>query len=409
MSRVENRKFVIAIPKDGKLPNIFALFLYATIIVDFIRKAIAVGWLPSLSVTSIRNVIYVFCFLAVLIDSAYQKKIRIMLLFLGTSFLLICGSYLLNPLIAEMIPEVALLSVSRFFPAFYLFFYTDGWEERIKKVCKWRVIIYLYFFLAFINYKVLSRGYMEIAYNLLCPTLITLYYSILNNKRVPVIGMGIVCLFIIGFGSRGAIICVLLSLICFLLFVYSLMTTKSRVNIILIISILVIMVGLSYTSLFDFISNKLPVSRTIQYLLEGKFFTDESASIRVNIISKCWNEIISHPFSIRGLLTDRLILGEFYSAINYRGYYAHNIIVEILYQFGLIIGSALVIYLVISFARSFYKVIMIGDRCIQIVYSACVASLIPFMMVSGSYLTEAAHWYAIGFSIILSRYKVGNL
>ncbi len=409
MSQVKNNKLVLVLSKDGKLAIIFAIFLYATMIVDFIRKAITVGWLPSLPTTSIRNVIYVICFLGILFDSIYKREFKIVLIFLGTSLLLIGGSYLLEPSIGEMVPEVILLTVSRFLPAVYLFFYIDGWEERIKAVCKWRVIIYLYFLLALINYQKLSNGYMEIAYNLLCPTLITLYYSILRKKRVTAIGMTFVSLFIMGFGSRGAFFCVLFSLICALSFAYSNMTTKGRFTTILIISVLVIFVGLSYTSLFDLVSSQLPVSRTIQYLLEGKFFTDGSASIRVTIIRECWKEIISHPFSIRGLLTDRLILGNFYSAVNNRGYYAHNIIIEILYQFGLVVGGFIVIYLFASFVRSYNKARMIGDRYICIIYSSCVASIIPFIMISGSYLTEAMHWYAIGFSVFLSHYKVRNL
>lgn len=401
---LSKKRFVISFKADGVLQFTFSLFLYATIITDFVRKGIFVGWIPSgIPVLMIRNVIYAICLFPILYDAIKNRKEIILLALLLAGLGIISVSYLLTPSISTLIPDTLLLFVSRFIPAFYLFFYNEKWDERINTVVKWRWILYAYFALAAMNYVRLAGGYMEIAYNLLCPVLIVTYYAVVNKKRLMIISMIIINLFIVFFGSRGAMFCVLLSAVSFFILTYHKMQKRERIISIAVLILLFISLIISYTTLFDFLSTKLSFTRNIQQILDGTFFTDRSASVRMRMYDLCLNEVSAHPLTIRGMLSDRVLLTGTLSVGVSGGYYAHNFVVEILYQFGALFGGLIVLWLLIATIKSYINISRIHNDSYNIIFSSCVAAIIPYMMLSGSYLTEAVQWMLFGYVAMMSK------
>lgn len=401
----------ISITHDGQLIKTFALFMNATIIVDFIRKSMIVGWLPTgIPLNAVRNVIYFICLFNVLREFTLKKRMLMLIFAIVISAFLIAISVFLTPAIATLLPEVVLMAISRFLPAAFLFFYYGDWEARIKGLSEMRLCQYLYFLLAVVNYSRLSEGYMEISYNLLCPTLIIFFYSIKKKNWLPAVGMGTILVFLLIFGARGVILCIFAALAVNATFSLSKQSTKNRVIWILLFLTFLVLMAVQINPVLEMIAERFPLARSLQRIISGGFFSDRSAAQRLRLYNSCWDAVVQEPFAVRGILSDRVILSGIYSesASVSSGYYVHNFLLEIVYQFGVLLGGAVVCWYLISIITSYKNIKKLDDPYVKIIFSSCVAAVFPYMMVSGSYLSEAAHWFLLS-TIALWGSKRGKI
>jgi hypothetical protein len=296
-------------------------------------------------------------------------------------------------------------------PTYRLFFYAfpllvlaltlNEYSTLYKKIVEFSIVNTVIAVFAYI-FVVMNKGqhfeYMTFSYNMLFGVCICLYYGI-RNKHIPCLGLGIIGSFVILFGgARGAV----LSLMIFIcLYIVFLRQNKNYLKQMLFFSFLLI--GIFYTYFyFDLIVQSMILvgndfgisSRALTRLAEESFI--ESAG-RTEISNAIWAGIEESPIIGYGIWGDRAV------TLNYgygKGSYAHNIVLEIICQFGIFIGSFLIIFLLYLIIRRIRR----NDKSLYyVILFAVITSGLIKLLFSGSYLTEPYFFLLLG--LLLSKYK----
>ena len=241
-----------------------------------------------------------------------------------------------------------------------------------------------------INFQLESYS-MSIGYACLLPCLVLIHNTMKEKSFIDFIFVIVILLFIVSYGSRGP----LLGIVSFLIYNIFLWIWKNKKNIILIFPIIIIffLIYMNYQSILsemlNFIYEKLGIqSRTLTILLDGNITYNSGRDI---LYEKTWETILQHPFLIRGIAADRILLGT----------YPHNIILELLYQGGIIIAGIVIFLLIIFTVITFEKVNNEREMiCIIFFFSS-----IPGLMVSGSFWENYSFWIWI----ILCLNKISNV
>ena len=181
---------------------------------------------------------------------------------------------------------------------------------------------------------------MGLGYACLIPLLSLICEFIENRTVYDCLGIVAFLFLIIAYGSRGPLLAVILFGMYFLLR-YLCANKKYLLCICMCIisSFLLVFYRSILILLMDILANLGINSRTL-YLTVYNLFHDSDRSI---IYSQLLDGIFEHPFEIRGINAE-------YSMI---GIYAHNIFIEVIYQFGIVIGGIAVIFLITKFLLLF--------------------------------------------------------
>lgn len=140
---------------------------------------------------------------------------------------------------------------------------------------------------------------------------------------------------IVVYGSRGALACILMYL---LIHMYRMLFySKKKLQPSIFISVLILGL-LSRKVLLQLLLNITSkfgsYSRTLVTLDSGNFIESDGRRL---IYSRVWEAFKQEPFKVRGINADYALTG----------IYSHNFILELLYEFGLIIGLLIVTYIFI--------------------------------------------------------------
>ena len=242
------------------------------------------------------------------------------------------------------------------------------------------------FFMGFIIRSSMPE-YMTFSYNLLLPTTFVLLLCIKEFRvyRAVVAILGVGLIFVAG--CRGALLGVVISPLIYIFFFGKLeKNIKCRTTILLIAFLLVVL--FFYDPILQAVSSKLTSiglnSRTLEMLLNSTI-TDDSS--RGQILQNAMSQI---GFLGYGLWGDRVILN---------GIYPHNIIVEILIDYGWILGSGLLILMTTILIRGFIK----AGTSKSVVMCALFSSGIVRLLLSGSYLGQEPAFYVL-ISLCLSEH-----
>lgn len=226
------------------------------------------------------------------------------------------------------------------------------------------------------------EGYdMALSYSLLLPTVV-----LLTQEKIYY-WIGALCMLFVIFsvGSRGAFGTILL----FGLVRYF-WGKVSVSKFIIYVLILFIFFELLFTPFVEFISDILDAanvnSRTLKLLVDGEFVSHESG--RDDLSKMAWNLIDRNPFTGNGVWADR----------QYMGIYCHNIILELLLDFGYIVTGIITLV----FCGNVYVTFMPLASNHKLYFLMFMMSILIPMFVSGSYLID----YNIGLLIgIIALYK----
>ena len=154
--------------------------------------------------------------------------------------------------------------------------------------------------------------------------------------------------------------------------------TKYRITILL--TALLLMVLFFYDPILQAVSSKLTGiglnSRTLEMLLNSSI-TDDSSRGRILQNTMSQVDLLGH-----GLWGDRVILN---------GRYPHNIIAEILIDYGWILGSGILILISVILFRGFIK----ADTFKSVVLCALFPSGIIRLFHSGSFLGQEPAFYVL--------------
>lgn len=210
--------------------------------------------------------------------------------------------------------------------------------------------------------------------------------------------------FIFSLGARGPLVCVVLFLIIKILLMCKFKPKKAILINFFIISIIVPFYIYFYeilTYLLNILQKVGLNSRTILRLIEGSFFEDNAR----NLLSKYSIDLIrENPLIGVGVGNDRILLGNkmgssdiFSEAV---GWYPHNLFLEILLHFGIIIGGIIILALIKILYTTTFKNKNTDDTDIICIFIGL--GLFPLLF-SGSYITSPLFFSLLGFSLF--QYK----
>lgn len=269
-------------------------------------------------------------------------------------------------------------AISGFIASFYL----NDMELFISIFEKFSVVtvalLAIRFFMVFIISSTMPE-YMTFSYNLLLPTTFVLLLCIKEFKlyRAATAILGICLIFVAG--CRGALLGAAISPLIYIFFFGKLeKNIKCRTTILLIAFLLVVL--FFYDPILQAVSSKLTSiglnSRTLEMLLNSKISDDSSrGQVLRNTMSQV--DLLGH-----GLWGDRVILN---------GRYPHNIIAEILINYGWILGSGILILMTTILIRGFIK----AGTSKSVVMCALFSSGIVRLLFSGSYLGQEPAFYVL--------------
>lgn len=220
--------------------------------------------------------------------------------------------------------------------------------------------------------------YMSFSYNLVFSTIFSAICFFEKKKILSLIAAITGGIMIFLAGARGPLVCVLCSLIGY--FLISKISAAKKILLVFFLLTGGLIVLLLWTPLLTMLKGSAESigisSRTIDLLLEGDIFSDSS---RGEIQQK-----IIEGFSLlgSGLYGDRA-LGE--------DHYAHNLVIELLAQWGYLIGSVLFAALGVLFFKGFRAKNFSLRMLILVFFSSGFVKL----MFSGSYLAHNAVFFAL--------------
>jgi hypothetical protein len=236
-------------------------------------------------------------------------------------------------------------------------------------------------FLAIFHIIDIGTYSMSLSYYMLLPA-ITSFYSIIKYNIALDKFVLYLSLFVILFlGARWPFVCIIVYIVISFILSEKRFTYKKLISLTIIITILVlslINIDILIETLYLKLMNYGIQSRTLLLLMQQNI----SLSRRDLLYSIIFEKILENPILGIGIAGDRLFIGG----------YTHNIFLEIVSGFGIVIGVPIIFYL---FFIS-YKAI----RSKNINYSEM--SLMWFslgflpLIISGTYLTEFKFWIFLG-------------
>lgn len=234
------------------------------------------------------------------------------------------------------------------------------------------------FFMGFIIKSTMPE-YMTFSYNLLLPTTFILLMCIKEFRlyRAIVAILGVTLIFVAG--CRGALLAIIISPLIYIFF-FGKLDKKIKYRLTILLVVLSLIVVLFYDPILQLVSRKLIGiglnSRTLEMLLDSSIMNDSS---RGNILQNTVSQI---DLLGCGLWGDRVILD---------GRYPHNIIVEILVDYGWILGSGIVALVIYILLRGLRKT----DATKSVVLCSLLSSGFIKLLLSSSFLAQEPAFYVL--------------
>ena len=238
---------------------------------------------------------------------------------------------------------------------------------------------------------------MSFSYNILLPVLTFFTYGLRRKKVLPIIVALFGSMEILIYGSRGALLAVCCYFILYVLWIWLPKNNKNKVLFtlgIIIVTVLVLMFG---DTLFRvFLSN-------LGNALSEFGFSSRTLSTLINSANRTEDRFtIIWPATIK-LITQNLVIGKgLYAAHYHLGIFCHNFILEILLDFGIIIGGVILYFISKSLRFVFTK-------CKDETWRNYFLIIIPFwfsrLMFSSSFWYEGTFWAFLAAVISYRNYS----
>ncbi|MDT2966211.1 O-antigen ligase family protein [Enterococcus casseliflavus] len=232
---------------------------------------------------------------------------------------------------------------------------------------------------------------MGLSYSLIFFYIFLLHDFIQSRNILSFILQFPIFFFILSYGSRGAFSCIIAYLI--IIFLRNIIFNVKIKQTIILMSILIVF-ALGYRKVVDFLYNFLLsqgiYSRNIESLVNGRFVSSDA---RIEIYKRLLSIFYDDPLLVRGINAE----------YNEVGIYAHNIFIEILYQFGFFIGFFILMIILYFIAKSLYSEYEYFQYSLSIII---LSVWLPYLLLSGSLWINPYFWLFIGINInILTRQK----
>lgn len=239
----------------------------------------------------------------------------------------------------------------------------------------------------------ISNYNMNASYNILPSAMYLMYWA--RGKKdfkywlFAIIGFLLIC----SYGTRGPVLAYIL--FCIVLFI--LVGKHSASLKAFVFSLAMVLIAFSslltnlVTRMQKIFSNIGLSTRIFDFFIAGDISNDTG---RREISETIINGIKERPLLGYGLMGDR--------TLNKDGFYVHNIFLELWCQFGVIIGSAIIIAVICIVLKALFKSKK-DDMFAFVLMLACM--VFTKLMLSGSYITEPYFFFMIGVAINCIRNK----
>lgn len=219
---------------------------------------------------------------------------------------------------------------------------------------------------------------MGFGYACLIPSML-LFYDFFKTKRViNIIEIGVLLFAIIIYASRGPLMGFALFAVFYLVRYF--LNKRQYIRCILIVLSIILFV-LFYKTIFiwffGLFEDSFISTSHLKHTLESDDFVYLSS--RNSIYDILIQEVFEHPFYVRGINAEWPVVGV----------YAHNIVLELIYQFGIVFGGAFVCLILYRVVRT---VILKGENDLEILCIVLMFACIPQLMVSNSLWRNYVFW-----------------
>lgn len=218
-----------------------------------------------------------------------------------------------------------------------------------------------------------------------------------NKNKIHYLKIFYIIIFILRYGSRGAILVYSILIFCYLLnnLYFNRKYKYLLLNMIIFIGGYYIYFKTNFIRLvFQKIADLGIKSRTIELFQQKEIHLSGRGAIYENV----YNSILENPISIKGIFSDFLVTG-----VND---YSHNIVLELLYQFGIILGGIFLILILILFIFSIFR----KQKTIQdnLIFIFAIISVVH-LMVSSTLWLNIDFWAWIGLCLKQQNFLKNNI
>ena len=223
-------------------------------------------------------------------------------------------------------------------------------EKVIDKIIKFSPFIIIYAVIALFLDKDVDHS-MNVSYYIL-PFTIFSYIKYQKNKKITYLILSILLAFIlISSGKRMTLLCYLLYVVVDILLIQRI-RSKRLITLIILCLLSLISVSIFREDIPKLLVKMFPNSKSVSTFVQHDFFYSSGRdSIYDNLISSMKED----PIKIRGLYADRVFFQFNYKSLDFwvsddnrSRIYAHNVFIEILYDFGILLGGFIVIVIILK-------------------------------------------------------------
>jgi len=375
-NKLEDRKISIAL-----MSSFVVLTIQYLILIYFNLVDTSIGQLVQLTSKGLVGFFYLLALPIVL----KRNKIKFFGIYFISIFIFILNYALLD--------ENWMYLKSIIFPLFFtglpscIYAYSiNDWDVLMDDMIKTSNIVFiigtLIGILVFTGDASIGAYSMSLSYYMLLPAII--YMNEFLDKISIKSGFVLVVslLVILALGSRGAIMCIgIFTLLKIIKQIKNITYTKVFLYLIIfsIIFLGILFLNQTLEYIYNFLLRYGIRSRSIILFLQGEIYLSGRDILYKNVIK----EILNNPLLGIGLAGDRRVLG---------GIYVHNIFIEILSNFGVLLGSFIIIILIYVVIKS-----LLGKESKK--YNIIIIWIsIGFihLLVSSSYLIDFKFWILLG-------------
>ena len=339
-----------------------------------------------------------------------HKKCFISLVILAASLILsilINGGVVQHMLSGYLYSSGLIVLLFAYFPVFLLL--VDGVDfNKLMRIsrgfCHAALIVALFTFGRYIIIrKTTPSDYMSFAYMMMSPILFCFIQGTegsLWDLILSALG-GFIILIV---GCRGAVISIAVFFLLYMLGYYMPKGGKGVGIRKLLVILLIVAVAVFSEQILTLISYGLNrvglTSRTVNKLIAGSGAFIESEGRQA-----IWRQALENiGFFGKGLFGDRTVIINEYGQATY----AHNLLLEIMVDFGLAVGVAVLICFIVLFIRAYKYSLKMGSSLLIKVTFVMISIVFAKHMISTSFLTSFDFWFYFGLAvcIVTNRDKI---
>ncbi len=242
---------------------------------------------------------------------------------------------------------------------------------------------------------------MDFAYKVLPSVLIIIsrLFTEQKSKPFPIIFSVVGTIFLVLQGTRGPLLCLAI-FVCLMIYKkHGLSKFLIKLGIIVLIVAILLnsqFVQLKLIELSERIDSSGYSSRFIAMILEGDLSDGNGREVIRKVLLE---DIRNDPFIIRGMFADRQatigLVDKEYSMIYEKGTYAHSFWLEMIYEWGVLAGGAILLLVAICVINLIRK----SDKSDAHIYMLFVCTGLVHLLLSGSYLLSTNFFFLMGLAV----------